>query len=139
MVEAPQFNSTEVTVAEARHKPAGNYPEHARVHHIDLEAASARLLDGLTNRRKAETLVREAGVSVVLMAMPAGDALREHDADGVVSVQVLEGRASLTAEGQAITLKPRELVLFQPGVRHDLQAEAQALVLLTITGGATDG
>jgi hypothetical protein len=56
------------------HKPAGKYPEHAELHHLDLEAAADELLGRLPgSRRQSESLAREAGVSLVMMAMEAGD------------------------------------------------------------------
>jgi quercetin dioxygenase-like cupin family protein len=124
-------------MATPEHVPAGNYPAPAPVHQIDLEEAADRLLAKLAgHRRQSENLAREAGVSVVMMAMEAGNAIKEHSAKGAVSVQLLRGHAVLTAQSKSYELRPGQLVLFQPEVRHDLHAEEQSIVVLTVSGGA---
>lgn len=121
---------------ETTRQPSGNYPHPAALHHLKLDEAAERLVDGLADhRRRSESLAREAGVSIVMMAMQAGETMSEHAADGVVTVQVLSGRASLMTGGASVTLVPGELIVFQPGVRHDLNAEQQSVILLTVTGG----
>ena len=126
-------------MARTTHTPTGKYPQHTPVHHIDLEAAADELLARLPgNRRQSESLAREAGVSVVMMAMEAGDAIHEHSAQGVVAVQALRGRIMLTSDGDTVGVAPRQMVLFQPGVRHSVQAEERSVFLLTVTGGQPD-
>ena len=119
--------------------PTGNFPEHSQVHHIDLEAAADELLGRLSgNRRQSESLAREQGVSVIMMAMEEGDAIKEHSADGVVTVQALRGSMSVTSLGETVDLLPSQMVLFQPGVRHSVQAVGRCVLLLTVTGGEPD-
>lgn len=126
-------------MARTTHTPTGKFPPHTQVHHIDLEAAADELLARLPgNRRQSESLAREAGVSVVMMAMEAGDAIQEHSAEGVVAVQGLRGRIAVTADGQTVEIAARQLVLFQPGVRHSVHATERAVLLLTVTGGQPD-
>lgn len=122
---------------ETTHTPTGEYPEPAPVHQLDLQAEAEKLLGQMAGagRRQAKSLLRESGVSVILMAIEAGEALKEHHADGVVTVHLLQGRARLTAEGKTRDVAAGQLIGFQPGVRHDLQAEERSVVLLTITGG----
>ncbi|MEX0783908.1 MAG: cupin domain-containing protein [Dehalococcoidia bacterium] len=122
------------------HTPSGKYPEHTQVHHLDLEAAADDLLARLPgNRRQSESLAREQGVSVIMMAMEEGDALKEHSAAGVVTVQLLRGQVAVGANGEVMDLAPRQMVLFQPGVRHSVEARERSVILLTVTGGEQDG
>ncbi|MCC7087777.1 MAG: AraC family ligand binding domain-containing protein [Chloroflexi bacterium] len=121
---------------DTTHVPAGEYPISAPVHHIDLESEANKLLGSLPgHRRQTRNLAREAGVSVLMMAMETGDTLRDHAANGVVTVQLLSGRAVLTANNQHLDLREGRLAVLQPGVRHDVAAEEQSVLLLTITGG----
>lgn len=123
---------------EPTHLPQGNYPKPAAVHSVDLDGVADRLIAALPGHgRRSENLAREGGTSLIMMAMEGGDLLREHSADGVVMVQVLRGHTTLTAGKETFDLRSGELVMLQPGVRHDLQAEEQSVVLLTIGGGAT--
>lgn len=117
------------------HIPQGDYPKHAAMHVLDLEQDADRLLQRLPgHRRQTETLAREGGSSIVMMAMEAGDSVREHATPGPVSIQLLRGHARLTAAGEDIELREGQLALLQPGVPHDLRAEAQSVVLLTVSG-----
>ena len=121
---------------ETTHTPAGEYPRPGPTHHLDLRAMADELIDQLPGKgRQTRSLARESGVSVLLMAMEAGNVLREHSADGVVTVQPLRGYAVLEAGGESFELRPGQLLMLQPGVRHDLRAGEQCVVLLTITGG----
>lgn len=127
-------------MARTTRTPSGNFPQHTKVHHIDLEAAADELLGRLPgNRRQSESLAREQGVSVIMMAMEEGDALKEHSAAGVVTVQLLRGQVAIGANGEVVDLAPRQMVLFQPGVRHSVEARERSVVLLTVTGGEEDG
>lgn len=122
---------------ETTHQPRGNYPQSASVHHIDLNATADRLLAELPgSARKSENVARESGVSLVLMALAKGDTLDEHAAPGVVTVQVLRGSVRLESGDSTQPLEPGHLVMFQPSVAHRHIAETQAVVLLTVTGGA---
>ena len=121
----------------ANPEPTGTFPAHEPVHFLDLETTADRLIGELPgHRRRTETLARERGVSVVLMAMEAGDAIEEHSAKGPVSVHLLRGHASLQANEHDHELRPGQLLLIQPEVRHDLRALEQSVVLLTVSGGA---
>lgn len=122
---------------ETTRTPTGDYPHAAAVHELDLEAAADKLVQRLAGHgRQTESLAREAGVSVIMMAMEAGDNLKEHAADGVVAVQLLRGRVSLSASDETFELERGRMLLFQPGVRHDVLAHEQSVILLTVTGGA---
>jgi len=116
--------------------PKGNYPKSVKVHYLDLGSEAEELLSRLPgHRRQAKELSREAGVSVIMMAMEAGDALREHAAKGVAMVQVLSGHVTLASDDNVNSLTPGQLVLFQPDICHDVEAVERSVVLLIVTGG----
>jgi quercetin dioxygenase-like cupin family protein len=122
------------------HEPQGKYPQPAAVHHLDLPAEADRLTGQVGGEnRQGENLARESGVSVVMMAMAAGDELERHSAPGVVTVQVLRGHVRLTADGREFALPEGHMVMLQPNVEHQHQAETDSVVLLTVTGGGKDG
>ena len=121
---------------ETTRTPTGAYPKPAPFHHLDLNAEAERLLARLPgHRRQSENLVRESGVSVVMITMEAGDSLPDHSADGVVVVQLLSGHATLASTSGDVDLRAGHLAVFQPGVRHSLNARERSVVLLTVTGG----
>ena len=121
---------------ETTKQPTGEYPKPTPAQRIDLVETADRLVAGLAGkRRQTQSLGREAGVSVIMMAMEGGDLLAEHSAKGTVTAHVLRGHVTLAAAGEAFDLRPGQLVMMQPGVRHDVRAEEQSVVLLTIDGG----
>ena len=122
---------------ETTRSPKGEYPHSAAVHQLNLESEAEKLVQRLGDHsRQSESLARESGVSVVMMAMQSGDDLPEHAADGVVTVQLVRGRVSVSANDETLALQPGHMLVFQPGVRHALHAEEQSVVLLIVTGGA---
>jgi quercetin dioxygenase-like cupin family protein len=105
------------------------------VQHVDVAEAAARLRaeahDGVAGHRQV-ALVRRGPVSLILFLFEAGASLREHRADGEVTIQVLAGRLSVSAAGEAFDLGPGELVSLAPGHPHAVQALEESTMLLSI-------
>ncbi|KAA0918003.1 cupin domain-containing protein [Dietzia sp. ANT_WB102] len=83
--------------------------------------------------RSADTVFggHEHVMRQTLIALRAGTALSEHENPGEATVYVLEGRVSLTAEGDAWNGSPGDL-LRVPDSRHALEALEDSVVLLTV-------
>jgi quercetin dioxygenase-like cupin family protein len=91
------------------------------------------LLSGLGDKsRKAITLSKQDDLSVVLMAIRGGEKLADHAAAGTVTIQVVEGRVRINLEDEEIPAQQGTLVQLGGGVRHDVQADTDAVVLITI-------
>ena len=67
--------------------------------------------------------------------MAEGTRLGEHDSPGVATVQVLRGRARLTAGDQHWDLAPGDHVLI-PDRRHQVESLEDAVILLTVAADA---
>jgi len=106
---------------------------------LDLGEASVdlRALVESTQDRRAVTLVRQGGVSVVLTHLLADAVLEEHAAPGPVTVQVLEGRVEVTLAGDALDAPAGRLVAFDSGVRHSVRAIEDSTLLLTVVAAPT--
>jgi quercetin dioxygenase-like cupin family protein len=116
------------------HTPTGAYPAPAPAQFVDLEAIADQLLERLPGKtRQGETVARQGEVSVVMMAIEGGGALQEHKAAGPVVVRVFRGHAVVSVAGQTFDLREGELVMLEAGIPHDLRAEEQSVVLLTIS------
>lgn len=121
---------------DVTHQPQGSYPHSAAAHYLDLDTRADRLLASLPGREHvAETVAREAGVSLVLMAIEGGGTVREHSAPGTTTIHALRGHVIISATDQEFDCRPGDLVVFQPGVMHNLRAEEQSVLLLTVSGG----
>lgn len=82
---------------------------------------SAATLHGGRTHRLRQTLI----------ALAAGRSLGEHESPGEATLQVLRGRVQLHAGGHTWIGEPGELVVIPPE-RHDLEAEEDSAVLLTV-------
>jgi quercetin dioxygenase-like cupin family protein len=78
------------------------------------------------------TLVKEPDLRIVLFALRAGARLREHQASGPISIQVLEGSIRLRLPAESVELTAGRLMALESGIRHDLEAIDDSAFLLTI-------
>jgi quercetin dioxygenase-like cupin family protein len=102
---------------------------------IDLGAELARLrADDSWGRagRHARTLVKDAELRVVLVALRAGARLEEHHAPGRITIQPLDGRLRVAATGRVVDLAPGELLSLGRAIPHAVEALEECAFLLTI-------
>jgi len=78
------------------------------------------------------TLLKTDTLRVVLMALKAGAGLHKHHADGRLMVHVLQGEIEFQAEGSPHHLSAGALVSLEARVPHQVIAQSDAVVLLTI-------
>ncbi len=80
----------------------------------------------------AKTLFKKSDFRVVFMALEKGSALREHHADGTISVQVLKGRVRFSQQGNAHELPVGTMLALAASIKHELEALEDSACLLTI-------
>ncbi len=71
-------------------------------------------------------------VTSALFRFDKGGSLPQHKANGAVFIQVIEGALSLSVAGQKHSLLTGGLLVLEPGVLHDVHAEEESLMLLTV-------
>ena len=81
----------------------------------------------------ARTLFKKADFRMVLVSMEKGATLKEHHADGTISVQVLKGSIRFTSQGEAHTLHVNSLVTLAASIKHEVEALEESAFLLTIS------
>jgi quercetin dioxygenase-like cupin family protein len=102
---------------------------------LDISAELARLRDEETwqrTGRHARTLVKDADLRVVLIALGAGMRMEEHHAPGRITIQTIVGRLTLRAAGQTVDLPVGHLLTLGPAIPHDVEAREESAFLLTI-------
>ncbi len=102
---------------------------------IDIGAHAAELLaraDGSKHGHAQRTLYRYGPASAVMFALRAGGTLPRHELNAVVTVQVIEGEATLTTADGPILVRPGSLLRMEPGVGHDVRADGPAILLVHI-------
>ena len=82
--------------------------------------------------RNSRTLVKHLDFRVVLMALKAGTRVREHKADGRISIQTVAGRISIRASERTLVLPAGSLLALDRATIHDVEALEDSAILLTI-------
>ena len=106
-----------------------------RQQEFTLEAVAARLRKepqaGEAGHRQ-QTLYRLGPMSVSMFVFDRLTRLAPHRINGVALIQVLKGRLQVTADGHAHNLDAGRLLVLAPGVEHDVVAQQESEMLLTV-------
>jgi quercetin dioxygenase-like cupin family protein len=81
----------------------------------------------------AKTLFKKHDFRVVLINMERGAHMKEHHADGTISVQVLKGKIRMNVGGKPHELSVGNLFTLAASIRHDVEALDDSAFLLTIS------
>ena len=105
----------------------------------NMPSGEAVRLDGLveyaTGSVVSRTLLKNQGGTLTLFAFDESQGLSEHRAPFDAVVQVLEGEARLTIDGQPIPARAGEAVLMPANVPHSVHAITRFKMLLTMLRG----
>lgn len=126
-------------------QPAATHHDHHRTpprerflgneHLFDLDAETRRLRTEPGEARDGHrqiTLFRGGGISIVLFDFEAGGRLKDHAADGYVTVHVLSGEIEMATAEAERRMPAGSLLVLRPGIRHDARAETASQMLLTV-------
>lgn len=89
-------------------------------------------LDVQLSTRVSSALFKSTQLEVVRLLLPAGDEMREHQVAGEITLQCLEGKIELTAEGRTQIMSAGDLVYLDGHAPHSLRSIENASLLLTI-------
>ncbi len=103
---------------------------------VDLPATAARLRDEAhapVGGHRQIAVVRDDGLTVILFLFEAGGQLKEHRAEGSVTIQVLQGTLVVGAGAEQHELGEGRMLALAPGTMHSVQARVAATMLLTVS------
>ena len=83
------------------------------------------------NGRRAEILVKQDDLRVILLTMVAGAELHERSAPGTITVQPISGQFIFRVDDAEWTLDPGSLLTLPANVPNAVRAEAGGVLLLT--------
>jgi quercetin dioxygenase-like cupin family protein len=83
--------------------------------------------------RNGITLFKTDGMRIILIALHAGAEMKTHTADGITSVQIIEGRMKFNANNQSVELDKRQMLTLHKGIPHSVTAIEETIFLLTLT------
>jgi quercetin dioxygenase-like cupin family protein len=80
----------------------------------------------------AKTLFKKSDFRMVLIMMERGAILKEHHADGTISVQVLRGSIDFRVQGETHSLRGNSVLTLGASIQHEVEAREDSAILLTI-------
>src|ERR1700693_4385824 len=104
---------------------------------IDLERELQQLRRENSAQREAgrssKTLAKYPDFRIVLILMKGGTRMRQHRAEGRISIQQLKGQVCIHLADRKVTVSTGHLLVLDCGVLHDVEALEESALLLTIS------
>ena len=117
-------------------RPGGNRQLDAMMVTIDLPVFMKQIKEEkpwLESDRNAMTVFKTDGMRIVLIALHAGAEMATHTANGIISVQVLEGRIKFSIDQQSVELTKNQVVTLHERIPHSVLAKEESIFLLTLS------
>ena len=124
----PEFDATHRGAARATEPTEGPYLSYDLGQQIEELRRESYWQSG----RNSKTIVKYPDLRIVLMAIQKNTVIREHHADGRISVQTVEGHIRMHAGGKEFDLPRGHMLVLDRGMRHDVEALEDSAFLLTI-------
>ncbi len=83
--------------------------------------------------RNAMTVYKTNGMRIVLIALHEDAVLKKHTADGIISVQALEGEIMFSTDDQSVVIRKGQMIALHKGLPHSVKAIKESVFLLTLT------
>lgn len=85
-----------------------------------------------TGDRNAMTVYKTSGMRIVLIALHEDAVMKKHTADGIISVQVLEGEIIFSTDNQPVVIRKGQMIALHAGLPHSVKALKEFVFLLTL-------
>lgn len=93
-----------------------------------------------TEPHKPRILASAEDARTIVLRLPAGEELAEHEVHERARVAIVEGEVEVTPDaGTPVSAGPGHLFEFEPGERRTLAARADAILLLVLSPWPGDG
>lgn len=86
-----------------------------------------------TSKQNAITVFKTNRLRIVLIALHEGTEIARHTAEGIISIQVLEGHIKFTTDQQSLELTNGQMLALHERIPHSVLAIKEAMFLLTLT------
>jgi len=116
-------------------RPGGDRMLNARLVEIDLNKFITQLKQETTwadSDRNSITVFKSNTSTTVLIGLHKNAELKEHTANGDISVHTLEGNINFAAEQQNFSLLKGQMITLEANIPHSVTAVEESFFLLTI-------
>jgi quercetin dioxygenase-like cupin family protein len=117
-------------------RPDGERMMDALMVTIDLPAFMQQIKQEATwndSDRNAITVYKTNGMRIVLIALHAGAEMVKHTANGITSLQVIEGKIKFSTDERVVALSKGQILALHKHIPHSVIAEEESVFLLTLT------
>jgi quercetin dioxygenase-like cupin family protein len=83
--------------------------------------------------RSSKTLAKYPDFRIVLILMKGGTRMRQHRAEGRISIQQLKGQVCIHLADRKVNVSAGHLLVLDCGILHDVEALEESALLLTIS------
>lgn len=83
--------------------------------------------------RNAMTVYKTNGMRIVIIALHEDAVLKKHTAEGILSVQVLDGEIMFSTDEQSVVIRKGQMIALHKGLPHSVKAIKESVFLLTLT------
>jgi quercetin dioxygenase-like cupin family protein len=121
----------------ARHPHNENFLAQSGLVAVDIRGEITRLKGEPAwtgGDRHGSSLVKGDGINVALMMLKKGAKLQEHHTRAPITVQVIEGRINIVANGKAQLVTAGMLVALDRAIEHSVEAVEESALVLTVGG-----
>lgn len=84
------------------------------------------------NDRNSMTIFKSDTMRIVIIGLHENAELKPHKANGIISVQVLEGKIEFSTDQESIQLERGQMVALQDNIVHCVKAVSESFFLLTL-------
>lgn len=116
-------------------RPDGDRLLNAQVVEMNLNDFIAQIKSEVTwseSDRNSVTIFKSEIMTVVLVGLRSGAQLKPHNAEGLQSIQVLDGGIEFISEYKNFTLAKGQMITIQKEVFHSVKALTDSFLLLTL-------
>jgi quercetin dioxygenase-like cupin family protein len=82
--------------------------------------------------RNSMTIFKSDSMRIVLLGLHQNAELKTHHANGILSVQVLEGRINFMTEEKTVSLEKGQMIALHENIPHSVMALTETFFLLTL-------
>jgi quercetin dioxygenase-like cupin family protein len=121
-----------------RNRPDGERMLDAPYVFTDIKTTIAQLKEEESwtkNDRNGITIFKTEGLTIVLVALHASARIDVNNTEGIVAIQVLQGKIKLSTENEIIEIPAdaQQIITFHTDFNHDVEALEESAVLLTVS------
>ena len=119
-----------------KQRPQGERIMDAALVTIDLRSFTKQIREEKSwkdSDRNAITLFKTDGMRIVLIGLHKDAEMIKHTADGMISIQVIEGQIQFTTEEQSVELASGQMLTLHENIPHSVVAKEETIFLLTLT------